>query len=528
MKSSFSKFLIVGLTLLLSIKTYGQIPKPVYEVKPSSEFLNKKKEILKTLLYSDDTGHYALFANGKLGNGKKSIRKFSLDFQPTKYRITIGFPKKVFEPETLNILPFGNKLYHFWTTRTREGIDFYVQEIDIKEQAVQSAKMLARVDYKKGYATRTNSTVLVDYDSNQLYLMSKVIHGAQENVVIRIDRFDQNLEHVETQNYPLPYHNEQFKNMSVKTYGDGRLILIAKNYFSSNISKSRKKKEYEYLIYELTGDEPILLKTISTNNQHLNTIVSKIIDNQLMITGFLDEHSLSKPSAIYFLKYNLDSAQVAVEKDHRLPDSFYRYPESRDEKLANIHMNLRNKKREADSNYQIKDFFINDRNEVIIVAEQNFFFENNVPITNGQGIMMMANGREYYSSDIAVIKVNGKGELIWHSNIIKRHQWQGSKELLSHYSVFKNNRLFLFYNGNYLNLENRFTNFLKENDAAFICTIVEDNGSFQRNVLSYYTEEYPNVVLPSLSNYNEKYGAVIYHRAPGNVKRQKFTQVLLK
>lgn len=528
MKSSFSKILLAGLTFMFFGNLFGQIPEPVYEVQPSLEFLNKKKEILKTLLYSDDTGHYALFANGKLGNGKKSIRKFDLNFRPTKYRLNVEFPKKIFEPRTLKITPFGKTISHFWTTRTQEGIEYYVQEVDIKEQSVKSAKILARVNYKKGYATRTESTVIVDYNSNQLHLLSKVIHGVQENVLLRIDRFDQNLAHTGTQNYPLPYRNEQFKIINVKPYDDGKIILIAKNYFSSNISKSRKKKEYEYLIYELTNDKSILLKTISINNQHLNTIVSRIIDNQLVIAGFLDQHSLSKPSAIYFLKYHLDSSKVEVEKRNRLPDSFYTYPENRDEKLGNFHMNLRNKKREADSNYQIKDFFVNDKNEIILVAEQNFFFESSMPITNGQGLMIITNGREYYSSDIAVIKVSNEGELIWLSKIIKRHQWQGNKDLLSYYPVFKNNKLFLFYNGNYLNLENRFTNFLKESDAAFICTVVGDNGSFQRNVLSYYTEEYPNVVLPSLSNYNKNYGAIIYHRAPGNVKRQKFTQVLLR
>jgi len=528
MKSSFSKTILALLTLLFFSKVFGQIPEPHYEVQPSLEFLNKKKEILKTLLYSDDTGHYALFANGKFGNGKKSIRKFDLDFQPTKYRLNVGFPKKTFEPKTLKIVPFEKTIYHFWTTRTRKGIDYYVQEIDLGSQTVKTEKLIARIDYKKGYNTRTESTIVLDNNLNQLYLLSKVIHGLQENVVIRVDRYDENLEHVETQNYPLPFSNEQFKIINVKPYDDGRIILIGKNYYSRNIFKSIKRKEYDYHIYNLVNGNPILLKTISPNNKHLNNIVSKLVGEHLIITGFIDEHSLSKPSSIYFLKYNLMSSQVDVEKRNRLPDSFYSYPENRDEKIGNIHLNLRNKKREADSNYQIEDFFVNNKNEVTIVAEQNFFFESNVPITNGQGLIIMTNGKEYYSSDIVVIKVNSEGELIWHSKIIKRQQWIGSKNILSHFSVYKNNKLFLFYNGNYLNLENRYTNFLKENDAAFICTVVEDDGYFQRNVISYYTEEYPNVVLPSLSNHNNTYGAILYHRALGNLKRQKFTQVLLR
>ena len=39
---------------------------------------------------------------------------------------------------------------------------------------------------------------------------------------------------------------------------------------------------------------------------------------------------------IYFFKYNLKSDKMENEKRNRLPDSFYVYPENRDEKLASM------------------------------------------------------------------------------------------------------------------------------------------------------------------------------------------------
>ena len=66
---------------------FSQIFMPNFEVESFEEFQNKKKELFQKMLFSDYSGHYALFGAGKFGNGKKTIRKFTLDFQPEDYKI---------------------------------------------------------------------------------------------------------------------------------------------------------------------------------------------------------------------------------------------------------------------------------------------------------------------------------------------------------------------------------------------------------------------------------------------------------
>ncbi|MGD1947611.1 MAG: hypothetical protein ACFB0A_15420 [Croceivirga sp.] len=446
----------------------AQIPRPDFEINYLTEFQNKKNEVLQTFLYSDATGHYALFAGGKYGDGKKTIRKFDFNFQPTNYRMKLEYPKKTSAPTDIGFLSSGKQFYHFWQVKSREGIHHFVQEIDLSTQAKKDVKKIATIDYVNGYSTSTESRVLQD-DSKQMYLATEILADRQESVTLRIDSFDENLRPETTFSYNLPHPKWQFKVLSIHPYQDNSFILIGKNHFSENIVKSEKRKEYEYHIYELKNGEAHLLKTISPNNFHINGLKSILKDNHLIIAGFLNEHDILKPSAIYAMRYNVLLAEVEFEKSTRLPDSFYNYPEIRDQKIAAIHVGFRNKKKDADRNYVLKELYTSDNNDLLIVAEQNFINENNVPITNGQGMLIPSIGtKTFYSNDITVLKVDKEGNLMWNSKIIKRQQWGGNPSILSYFPVFKNNKLFLFYNGNYLNLENSGSNFIDKNDAALI------------------------------------------------------------
>ena len=371
----------------------------------------------------------------------------------------------------------------------------------------------------------TKSHLVKDRETTQVHLVTQIFGNQKDPVEIRIDSFDEKLNPLNTLNLSLTHPTEQFQLLSVTPYDEKKYVLVGKHHSSRNISKSVKRKEYEYFVYNLTDGEAQVLHTISPNDTHLNGLITSIKDDKLFMTGLIGKHNPSKPSSIYYLQYDLSRLQMDFEKRNRLPDTFYNYPEKRDEKTPTLQVGFRNKKREADSNYQIKDLFLNDNNETILIAEQNFFTENSAPITNGQGAITPTLGRKmFYSNDIAVFKMSKEGDFLWHSKIMKRQQWGGDISVLSFYPTFKNNTLFLFYNGNYINIENPGANFLTKNDAALMCTVINADGTFQRNVVTYYTEEYPNVVLPRLCNYKEDIGAVLYHRAPGNLKRQKFTR----
>ena len=527
--SSFKSVLLTSI-FFIGATIFAQIPQPNFEVRPTAEFISKKREVLKKMLFSDDSGHYVLFAAGKNGLGNKSIRKLSNELQPLDYRVNLSFRKKVYEPSTIEVIVLENKIFHIWTAKTREGIGYFSQEIDVKSEKTIAQKLIARVNFNESLYGYTQANILVDKDSKRVYLNIQLVNKLKNNTKIRSHIYDENINEIRTDNYEIPYSNTQFKVSYVRPYGADKLILIGKNFHSENWAKSTRRKEYDHLIYSLADNKAVLLKTIPTNDQHLNTLLSKIVKNNLIIMGMVGNQNTSKPSSLYFLNYNLENSTVEQEHQRRIPDNFYDYPEEREEKLSSVQFTIGYKQRTADSNYFVKNLISNDENDLILTAEQNFAIEHNSSTgfgpngTMGMGVGL--GGKTHYSGDIVVFKMTFSGELLWTKKIIKQQEWGGTTDYLSFFQTYKNNKLFLFYNGNYLNIESG-GNFLGKKDSALMCTIVQSDGSYQRNVIAHYTEEYPNVSIPSYSNYTDTNGVFIYSRAPGNIKRQKFTNITL-
>lgn len=524
--SSIKSVLLISIYFIVA-NIFAQIPQPNFEVQPTVEFTSKKREVLKKMLFSDDSGHYALFAAGKNGIGKKSIRKLSNELQLIDYRVDLSFRKKVYEPSTIEVIVLENRIFHIWTAKTREGIAYFSQEIDVKNEKTIPEKLIARVNFDESLYDYTQADIMIDKDSKRAYLYIQLVNKLKKNMKIRFHVYDENINEIKTENYEIPNSNTKFKLSHVKTYGDDKIILIGKNYHSENWAKSTRRKEYDHLIYSLAENKTELLKTISPNDQHLNTILAKIKKDNLIIMGLVGNQNISKPSSLYFLNYNLANSAVDQEHQRRIPDSFYEYPEEREEKIGSVQFTIRFKKRNADSNYMAKNIITTSENELLLITEQNFAVESQSSVPTGTNQFMSTGGKVYYSGDIVVFKMNFSGELIWTEKIVKQQEWGGTADYLSFYPAYKNNKLFLFYNGTYLNIETVGI-FLGKKDSALMCTIVQSDGSYQRNVVTHYTEEYPNVTLPFLSNYSEKHGVFLYSRAPGNIKRQKFTNITLK
>ncbi|MEM1336484.1 MAG: hypothetical protein AAGF96_01980 [Bacteroidota bacterium] len=355
-------------------------------------------------------------------------------------------------------------------------------------------------------------------------MITEILGNQQGGVMLQLDSFDENLSKKRTTIYELPHSIQHFSIQKVLPYQNDGFILIGKNHSSWNKSKSVRQKEYEYFVYYLFDRKTNLVKRISPNNKHMNGLALEINGDHLIITAFIDNHNITRPNSIYVFKYDLSQNRIVFDSICDLPPSFYDYPEIKDKKIAAIKIGFQNKKWLADGNYKIKEIFSNQQDETIIVSEQEFYTQN---LASSPVAALITPNNNFYSKDIVVFKISKDGQLLWHSKVIKNQEW-GSNDILSYYPVFKNNTLFLFYNGNYINPESSGRNFLNEHDSALLCTIIGENGGIQQRILEYYTEEYPNVILPSLSHYNKELGAILYHRAPGNLKRQKFTQVELR
>ena len=520
MRFSVFKLFVQVLFLSITLPLQAQLPRPDIMASSTNDFMSKRKEVLQKILYSDASGHYALFAKGKYGKGKKSVRKFDLNLKPTSYNLSLRFPKKVREPLTVDVVATGDRLYHIWKVWAKEGIQHFAQEINLGTKDILPEKRISNIDYVNGVSTRTTSFVQRDQEE-RFHLFSEILGNPNGNVALQFDSFDDGFDHRKTTTYQLPYTVKQFSLQRVLPFKNDGFFVIGKKFFSPNKTKSVKQKEYEYVIYHLIDGEANLIHTITTDGTHMDGVASEVSDDHLVISAFKCNHNSSRPNGIYSFKYDIENRRKVIENSCMLPDSFYDYPELKDKKLSGIQIGFQNKKWLADGNYILKDIFSNQAQETIVVAEQEFYTQNVSP--NAVGALMTP-AKNFYSKDIVIFKLDKDGQLLWHTKIVKNQEW-GDNTILSYYPVFKNNTLYLFYNGNYINPEVAERNFLNEQDAALICSVVNGDGSVYPKILEYYTEEYPNVILPASTSYKETMGAILFHRAPGNLKRQKFTQV---
>lgn len=535
-----------------SSNVFAQFIEPDFDVYQSDEFQNKKKEVLQKIIYSSTSSHYAIYAAGKNGSGKKSIRKFNTDFKPMNYRIKIGYSKNAFEPKTIDIITLENKVYHIWSARSMNGIEYFSQEIDLLSESVKNNIKIATVSREDASYNSCNPKLVLDSDLKRAYLFVELVKDQKENKKLSVFVFDSNMNSTSHEKYTVPHDNKNFIIKSIIPTKNDAHILFGMWFSWEDKEKSIEAKEYSYFAYELFNNEVALLTEIKTKGGHLSSFLAKTRGSDLFISGLLAAETRHIPNGLYFLNYDLSKKEIANEKRIAMPKSFYKYPEYLVDKTTHSNKPKDKKKRREDSYYVPKNLFISEENEVILLTEQHTLVESNggdfiYGLPNASGMPTIVHLPIYrfesettydfgdsldkdfglhLRDDIAIFKFDHTGALLWSNKIEKQLEWPGVSSYISLYAKYQKNKLFLFYNGNYLNIEGN-GDFLGKKDSALLCTVVEDNGDFQRQVIHHYTGEYPNVTIPFLSHYSDKYGVLLYSCAPLNAKRQKFTRVTL-
>lgn len=546
------KLYILFILCSFSSNVFAQFLEPDFDIYPSVEFQNKKKEILQKIIYSDPSGHYAIYASGKNGGGKKSIRKFNTNFKPMNYRIKINFTKNAFEPKTIDIITIDNKVYHIWSERSVNGVDYFSQEIDLLSESIKTNIKIATVSREEAYYEFCKPKLVLDSDLKRVYLFVELVKGQKENKKLSIFVFDSKMNSISHEKYTVPHDNKNFIVKSIIPTKNNAHILFGMWFSWEDKDKSIKAKEYSYFAYKLLNNEVALLTEIKTKGAYLSSFLTETKGSDLYISGLLAQETRDIPSGLYFLKYDLSKKEIANEKRIAMPENFYKYPEYLVDKTNRSDKTKDKKKRKEDSFYVPKKLFITNKNEVILLTEQNSLVQSSgggftygLPDASGMPTILPFPIYRFQSesthdlgdshdkdfglhlrNDIAIFKFDNTGEILWSNKIEKQQEWQGTSSYISLYVKYQNNKLFLFYNGNYLNIEGN-GDFLGKKDSALLCTVVKDNGNYQRQVIHRYIGEYPNVTMPFLSHYSDKYGVLLYSRAPLNVKRQKFTRVTL-
>lgn len=137
----------------------------------------------------------------------------------------------------------------------------------------------------------------------------------------------------------------------------------------------------------------------------------------------------------------------------------------------------------------------------------------------------------YYHHDIAAIKLDSEGNMLWANRIGKRNDKPNVPIYSSYFPVYKNNNVFLLYNCSEKNLNHttgHLANYFTDFDKAFIATRIDLNtGNYRRKTVINNTKLEGITIRPSLYNWIDDNTLLMFGQDIDNLKNQRFIKLKL-
>lgn len=484
-----------------------------FTIEIEKRFKNDKREIPIDFIGGDENGYYLLYAGGRFGQGKKSIRKFSLDLEPAGKEILLGDNENV-RANSLGISKVGDKIIHIWYVTSETGKKYYYQTVDLDNFSLGKATFITEIKNDSKKVSKSISKFLISNDEKSIVLFYTIPNKKNEFLKIRVQKFDTNFNELSSNEYEFNYNNSTLNLHDISFDKNNELIIICKK----DADNKPIKPGYEYLIYRASNNNLKLVTEIKPENVHLRSL-STIVndDNILYLTGLFAKKSMYNMLGVFNAKVDLNTGKTMYKKYHKHSESFFtKLIDPKSKKIARVKKRLAKEKHE-DLYYILKDYYLNKNNEQLILAEQIHTISNNYVTT-------------YYHQNLALIKIDKNGEVIWSTKIGKNNQKRNVPIYSSYFPVIKNDNLFLFYNCNEMNLNHKtgtVTNsFHPGGKWAFIANKVNLNdGNYAREKLADKKQLNGITIRPSLYNWIDEKTLLMFGQDIDNLKNQGFIKI---
>ncbi|MGB5419332.1 hypothetical protein [Algibacter sp.] len=508
------------LLFLLSINYHVVTSQNILDVEFGSIFKNEKREIPVDIIGKDENGYYLLYSEGKYGQGDDMfLRKFNLDLTPSDQEINLKSDTYEGKFNSLGLIKIKNKIVHVFYLLTENGKTFYYQNIELDTFLLSPKKEITTVLNDSKNANNSISKFMISDDENTITLFYTIPNRNNETAKIRIQTFDSGFNEKTSNYFNFPYNNDVLSYRSVFVNSKNELFIVCKKYDSYKILNDENNHRYEFQIYNIKSDQLGLLATIRPENVHLRSLNTTIInDNELALTGLYSEKDLYAMNGVYAAKIDLTNGNILTSKYNKFTSDFFAKLMDDGKKKKKAIAKYKEGKR-ADQNYILRQTLKLDNDELLVLAEQIWSYSYNYSIT-------------YYHHDIAVIKLNKDGEIIWTNKIGKRNDKPNVSIYNSYHPIYKNNQLFLLYNCSAKNLNHTtglLANYFTDYDKAFISANVDLNsGDYKRQLLIRNDQLEGITIRPSLYNWVDDNTLLMFGQDIDNLKNQRFVKIKVK
>jgi len=220
-------------------------------------------------------------------------------------------------------------------------------------------------------------------------------------------------------------------------------------------------------------------------------------------------------TGVYTAKISLDSGEKKFETYTNF-DAEYLTLLLEDGKRKQRILKRIAKGKHEDPNYILKNVMLNKDGEQTLIAEQIHSYTYNYSTT-------------YYHQNLALIKLDNQGNMIWSSKIGKNQAKPNVAIYSSYFPVIKEHNYILLYNCHESNLSHvkgtAANPFLSQNKIFIATSIDKDNGNYSRSKLANKEQLDGITIRPSLYNWIDDNTLLMFGQDIDNLKNQGFVKL---
>ncbi|NJX16265.1 hypothetical protein [Tamlana crocina] len=486
-------------------------------VEFGSVFKNDKREIPIDIIGKDENGYYLLYSEGKYGQGDDMyLRQFNLDLTPSGKEINLKDDTYEGKFNSLGLVKIKDNITHVFYLLTDEGKTFYYQNTDLKTFSLGPKQLITTIENDTKSARNSLSRFMISEDENTIFLFYTIPNKNKETAKIRVQTFDSSFNEKSISSYELPFKNDVLSFRKIFINNKNELFILCKKYDSYKILADGNNKRYEYLLYKVEPEKLNLLSTVRSPKVHLRNLnITLINDNELILSGLTSKKNIYAMTGVFSSKINLNTGEKIYSKHTPLSAEFFAQL-LEDGKKKNKAIEKYNDGKRENQNYVLQQTLKLDNDEVLVLAEQVWSYTYNYATT-------------YYHHNIAAIKLDANGDLIWAKKIGKRNDKPNVPIYSSYFPICKNNHLFLLYNCSEKNLNHKsghLANYFTDFDRAFIATDLNLNtGDYIRKPLIRNFQLEDITIRPLLYNWMSDDTLLMFGQDIDNLKNQRFVKI---
>lgn len=434
------------------------------ELKWSAQLDAKKTGYPLGVVGKDGTGFYITKTEG----GDLYLEKFDLAMKLLWTKNLTVFVAKNKKTEYEDIIITESKIILFTSyfdskAKTKKLFASYVSKDGILDPKLAEINSFSELKSDRSVAF----DVELSKDKKTILVFTDFRERNEEKEKFHYKVIDENFLQMAQSFVELPYTGA---NVSIIDY----LIDNASNIhliYSVNLKKEQAgnksnddKIDYNYYIMSYYPATKQYKEYDMRVGDYVISGMSLIIDdaNRFMyVPGYYSDKSVNALKGTMISKIDLLNKSVVYAKKKEFDATFlaevYAKPvDDDDDKKKSAQQINEDKKdgkiakgKEQLYNYDIRDLFVNDKDEVVLVSEQYYVRVVTTTTTSSTGTTTTTTTYYYYYMNVMAIKFNDQGERVWCLNIPKYQVTVNDGGYYSSIGVFNHdNKVYLFYNDN--------------------------------------------------------------------------------